>query len=68
VVEPQVRPTTAQIKSEIESQFKKDDKGNFEDIETVLAMLSTLSEKYNDPKIADMMYFDEKENKFKWNT
>ncbi len=61
------KPALAQIKSEIESQFKKDADGNFEDIATVLAMLSTLSEKYNDPKIADMLYFDEKDNKFKWN-
>lgn len=63
-----VKPTLDQIKSQIESQFKKDAEGNFEDVENILAMLGTLSEKYNEPKIAEMLYFDEKENKFKWNT
>lgn len=62
-----VKPSLQEVKSQIESQFKKDAEGNFEDIETVLAMLSTLSEKYNDPKISEMLYFDEQENKFKWN-
>ena len=69
VVPPEIRskPTLQEIKSQMESQFKKDAEGNFEEVETVLAMLSTLSEKYEEPKIADMLYFDEKESKFKWN-
>lgn len=61
------KPTLQQIKSQIESQFKKDAEGNFADIEGVMAKLGELAEKYNDPKIAEMIYFDEKENKFKWN-
>ena len=69
VVPPTIRPTPspAQIKSQIESQFKKDADGNFTDIEGVMAKLNELSEKNNDPKIAEMMYYDETENKFKWN-
>lgn len=69
VVKPvaSTKPTPQQVKSQIESQFKKDTDGNFEDIEGVMAKLSDLAEKNNDPKIADMIYFDETENKFKWN-
>lgn len=66
-VEPQVPLSTEQIKSQIESQFKKDADGNFVDIEGVMAKLGELAEKNNDPKIAEMVYFDETENKFKWN-
>ncbi len=61
------KPTPQQIKSQIESQFKKDAEGNFVDIEGVMAKLSELAEKNNDPKIAEMIYYDETENKFKWN-
>jgi hypothetical protein len=70
VVPSTIRPKSspAQIKSEIESQFKKDAEGNFADIEGVMAKLGELAEKNNDSKIAEMIYFDEKENKFKWNT
>lgn len=61
------KPTLQQIKSQIESQFKKDAEGNFADIEGVMAKLNELADKNNDPKIAEMIYFDEKDNKFKWN-
>ncbi len=61
------RPTPQQVKSQIESQFKKDADGNFADIEGVMAKLNELAEKNNDPKITEMMYYDEIENKFKWN-
>ncbi len=69
VVKPTVptKPTPTQIKSQIEFQFKKEAEGNFVDIEGVMAKLGELAEKNNDPKIAEMMYFDEKENKFVWN-
>lgn len=68
VVPPTIRPTPspAQVKSQIESQFKKDVEGNFTDIEGVMAKLNELAEKNNDPKIAEMIYYDETENKFKW--
>ncbi|MEK7131520.1 MAG: hypothetical protein AAB797_02175 [Patescibacteria group bacterium] len=69
VVPPTIRPkpTPTQVKAQIESQFKKDVDGNFADIEGVMAKLSELAEKNNDSKIAEMIYYDEKENKFKWN-
>jgi hypothetical protein len=66
VVEPQARLTTGQVKSQIESEFKKDSEGNFEDIEGVMGRLSELAEENNDPSIAEMIYFDEEGNKFKW--
>ena len=61
-----VKPDPQQIKSQIESQFKKDAEGNFEDIEGVMAKLNELAEKNNDSKIAEMIYFDESSGKFLW--
>lgn len=58
--------TPQQIKSQIESEFKKDNEGNFEDIDAVMRKLEEFTEMYNDPKIADLIYFDEEEDRFKW--
>lgn len=58
--------TPQQIKSQIESEFKKDSEGNFEDIDAVMRKLEEFTEMYNDPKIADLIYFDEEEGRFKW--
>lgn len=66
VAEEDKKLTLQQVKSQIESQFKKDAEGNFEDIAGVYAKLEELAEKYNDPKIAEMLYFDEKSGKFEW--
>lgn len=59
-------PTSQEIKSQIESEFKKDAEGNFENIEGVMRRLEEFTEMYNDPKIADMIYYDEEDDKFKW--
>ncbi len=66
IVDSQKRLTTGQVKSQIESEFKKDSEGNFEDIEGVMGKLAELAEENNDPSVAEMIYFDEEENKFKW--
>lgn len=58
--------TPQEIKLQIEKEFKKDREGNFEDIDAVMRKLEEFVEKYNDPKIADLLYFDEEENRFKW--
>ena len=58
--------STQQVKSQIESEFKKDSEGNFENIEGVMGRLSELAEENNNPSIAEMIYFDEEGNKFKW--
>jgi hypothetical protein len=55
------------IKSQIESQFPKNTNGEFENIEAVLSRLEELAAQYNDPRIAEMMYFDEQAGMFKWN-
>jgi hypothetical protein len=60
------QPAPQEIKSQIESEFKKDSEGNFENIEGVMRKLEEFTEMYNDPKIADMIYFDEEDNRFKW--
>lgn len=57
----------AEIKSQIESQFPKNTNGEFENIEAVLSRLEELAAQYNDPRIAEMMYFDEQAGMFKWN-
>ena len=59
-------PSYLEIKSQIESEFKKDAEGNFEDIDAVMRKLEEFTEMYNDPKIADLIYFDEEEGRFKW--
>ncbi len=64
---PPAQPTAVQVKSQVESQFKKDSEGNFMDISGVMEKLNELSAKYNNSKIADMLYFDEQNGKFKWN-
>ena len=60
------RPTPTQVKSQIESQFKKDADGNFADIEGVYKKLGELAEKYDDAKINDLIYYDESSGKFLW--
>jgi hypothetical protein len=59
-------PSLSEIKSQIEQEFKKDSEGNFEDIESVFRKLEEFTEMYNDPKIADLLYFDEESGEFKW--
>lgn len=59
-------PDPSKLKSQIESEFKRNSQGEFENVEGVLNKLNELSEKYKDPKIAEMYYFDEKDGNFKW--
>ncbi|MEK7680514.1 MAG: hypothetical protein AAB348_00475 [Patescibacteria group bacterium] len=54
------------VKKNIEREFKKDAEGQFVNLEGALAKLADLAEKYGNPDIAEMYYFDEGENKFKW--
>ena len=60
------KPSIADIKKQIDTQFIKDMAGNYEDIAGVLEKLSELAQKYNDPNIAELLYFDEKQEKFIW--
>ena len=66
VVAPAV-PTPQQIKTQVELRFSRDEDGQFENVEDVFTMLDRLAKQYSNPKIADMLYFDEAEGKFKWN-
>lgn len=54
------------IRAFIDSKFKKTAGGEYENMEGVMAKLGEMAEKYANPKIAEMYYYDEKENKFKW--
>lgn len=54
------KPTFAQIKSQIEKEFFA------EDVEGIMGKLNELADKNNDPKIAEMYYFDETTGAFLW--
>ena len=58
--------TPSDIRNQINSQFKKSADGNYENIEGVMAKLDELARKNNNPKIAEMLYWDEKQAKFVW--
>lgn len=60
------KPSYAEIKKKIEAVFPKDASGNFVDLDGAMTALEGAAEKYNDPKIAELLFFDEAENKFKW--
>lgn len=55
------------IKISIENAYNKDENGDFVDLPGVLNKIMELANKYNDPKIKELYYFDENKNKFVWN-
>lgn len=62
------KPSYSEIKKKIEERFEKNKEGEFADLDGVFVALQKAAEKYNDPKIAEMLYFDEQTGKFKWNS
>lgn len=63
----QQKPTPQEIKLLVESKYKRDEAGHFEDIEGAFGYLQELSNQHNDPKITDLLYFDEASGAFLWN-
>jgi len=64
---PEEAPLTFDgIKNMVDAQFEKDDTGQYKDIEAVFGLLDQLSEEYNDPKIKELLYFDENSGGFVW--
>lgn len=61
-----VKPSYAEIRKKIEAVFPKNAQGEYINLDSVLAALQSAAEKYNDPKISELMYFDESDSKFKW--
>lgn len=61
------RPTYAEIRAKVDGAFSKDKKGEYKDLDAVLMALAKASEKYNDPKIAELYVFDENTGSFVWN-
>lgn len=59
-------PDYYDIKQYFEDKFKKDAAGQFENVEEIFASLYSLAERYNDRKIAELYFWDEKSNAFKW--
>jgi hypothetical protein len=68
--EPEVKKpqpmNLVKVRQTIDAQFKKDASGQYEDIAGALEKLGELAENNNDPKIAEMLYFDEQAGVFKW--
>ena len=62
-----IKPAPAEIRAKIDAAFEKDAKGNYKDLDGVFIVLSRAAQKYNDPKIAELYYFDEDSGEFKWN-
>ncbi|MBU1613170.1 hypothetical protein KKC87_01930 [Patescibacteria group bacterium] len=60
------KPTVRQIKDDIEETFTTNSSGEFLDIDGILLKLDELAKKFNDPKIAELYYFDEQQGKFVW--
>ena len=60
-------PSYKEIASKIENEQARDTEGNFVDLDSVFSELDRLAEKYNDPKINELYYFDEGSGTFKWN-
>ena len=58
--------THEQIKEMIESRFNKNENGEFTNAEGVFTLLGALAAEYDDPKILELYYYDEKEGKFKF--
>jgi len=55
-----------EIKKMVDTQFQKDETGQYQDLEGVFGLLDELAEKYNDPKIKELLYFDENTGGFVW--
>jgi len=62
-----VKPSYSEIYQKIDAVFEKDEEGNYDDLDSVMMALEKAAKKYNDPKIAELYYFDEQTGKFKWN-
>jgi hypothetical protein len=59
-------PTPASVRRELDARFAADAEGQYVDIAGVLGALGELSEKHNNPAIAEWYYFDETDGKFHW--
>ncbi|MFA5128191.1 MAG: hypothetical protein WC457_04310 [Patescibacteria group bacterium] len=64
---PLVKPAPAEIRAKIDAAFEKDAQGNYKDLDGVFIVLGRAAAKYNDPKIAELYYFDDNAGEFKWN-
>lgn len=62
-----IKPSYAEIRAKVDAVFPKDKAGVYDDLDGVLMALDKAAQKYNDPKIASLYYFDENEGSFKWN-
>lgn len=59
-------PTLLEIKNLVDSQFEKDESGQYTDIEGVFGLLDALAEEYQDERIKELLYFDENSGGFIW--
>ena len=59
-------PTYKEIQSIIDSEFEKDETGQYKDIEGVFQILEEMAEQFQDEKIKELLYFDENSGGFVW--
>lgn len=59
-------PTYAEIKDKILQFFPKDEAGDILDTEGVFEVLEKTADKYSDPKIKELYYYNEATGKFEW--
>ncbi len=67
-VEKNSKISYAEMRAKIESQFRKDQNGQFINISEVLRELQRLAAKFGDDQVRDLYIFSEKDSKFEWNS
>lgn len=61
------RPSNNDIKKMVEALFPTPPSGEIAHVEEVVAMLTTLAEKYQDSSIEELCYYNEQQGSFHWN-
>lgn len=63
----QERPSNGEIKKMVEQMFPPNKAKQDSDYDKIVAMLNTLSDRYQDQSIQDLYFYNEKEGSFQWN-
>jgi hypothetical protein len=61
------RPSNTEIKTRIEQKYPTAPSGEITNFEEVTSLLATIAEKYHDPSIEELCYYNEQDGKFYWN-
>lgn len=61
------RPSNTEIKTRIEQKYPTAPSGEITNFEEVTSLLASIAEKYHDPSIEELCYYNEQDGKFYWN-